>query len=145
MTTVQNFPSADEIKTAKVAFEKLERIIDSEAKTHKLIVDGDELQLPFVVLKTLLCVLAENCKGNAVSIAPIRPNLTVHEAAGLLNVTPQTVIDLIGSKLLPYAVTDNRKVVACSDLIEFMKRSQRRRLKVLDKLSRLDQESNTGY
>lgn len=145
MTTVQNFPSADEIKTAKVAFEKLERIIDSEAKTHKLIVDGVELQLPFVVLKTLLCVLAENGKGNAVSITPIHPKLTVGEAAKLLNMTPQTVIDLIDSNLLPSTVTENRKIVAYSDLIEFMKRSQRRRLKVLDELSRLDQESNTGY
>ncbi len=145
MTTVQDFPSAHDIKTAKVASEKLERIIDSEAKTHKLIVNNEELQLPSAAFKSLLYMLAETAEGNAVTIAPIRPNVTVHEAAALLNVSSQTIIKLIDSNLLPSSVTDNRRTMAYCDLVKFIKQSQQQRLDALNQLSRLDQESENGY
>lgn len=145
MTTVHKFPSLDEIETAKVAIEKLERIIDSETETHKLIVNNEELQLPSVALKSLLYMLAETAEGNAVTLAPIRPNVTVHEAADFLNVSSQTILKLIDSNLLPSSVTDNRRTVAYCDLVKFIKQSQQQRLDALNQLSRLDQESENGY
>lgn len=145
MKTVQNFPSPAEVEAAKAASEELERIIDSRTETHKLVVDDEELQLPSAALNSLLCVLSENGKGNAVSISPIRPNLTIHEAACLLNVSPQTVIKLIDSKLLPSAVTDSRRAFAYYDVIELKERLQQDRLDALNELSRVDQESKNGY
>jgi hypothetical protein len=145
MTTIHKLPSANEIETAKIAIENLERIIDKDAETHKLIVNGDELQLPSTALKSLLNMLDEIAKGNAVTITTIRPNLTIHEAADLLNVSPQAVIKLIDSKLLPSTVTDSRRTFAYYDVIELKERLQQDRLDALNELSRVDQESKNGY
>lgn len=145
MSTVQNFPSDDEIEVSKFATEELEPLIDNKAKFHKLIVNGQEIEIPTIAFSALLSMLAEFAHGNAVKIIPLRKNLTLHEAANLLNVSPQTVVKLCVSKQLRYSETDNRKTFAYYDVIDLKKRLQQDRLDALDELSRLDQQSKSGY
>lgn len=143
MSTVQNFPSDDDVEVAKIATEKLEQLIDSKVKSLKLIAAGQEVEIPYIALKALLSVLAEISNGNAVKIIPLRKNLTLHEAANLLDVSPQTVTKLRVSKKLRYSQTDSRKTFAYHDVIELKKRLRQDRLEALNELSRVDQESTS--
>lgn len=145
MIKVQKLPSADEIRAAQIASDKLSSITGSKNVALNFILDGREVIIPPSAISSLIAILTEFAKGNAVNIAPVAPQLTIREAAGLLNVSAQTVMKLLDSKLLKSAVTDNRKKIAYRDLIEFKQRSQQKRLEALEELSRLDQQSKNGY
>ncbi|MGE4527438.1 MAG: excisionase family DNA-binding protein [Rhodospirillaceae bacterium] len=102
---------------------------------------GEErVNLPPGAVELLLDILGEMANGNAVTILPLRAELTTQQAADILNVSRPYLISLLEKKEIPsHRIGTHRRVYA-EDIFAFKEREIRERKRVLDRLAALDQE-----
>lgn len=103
------------------------------------------IQVPSSVFRMLLTILTQMASGNAVSIIPVHKELTTQEAADLLNVSRPFFIQLLEAGKIPFRKVGTRRKVLFRDLIEYKKRDDAARSKILDKLAEEAQRLNIGY
>ncbi len=84
-------------------------------------------------------------EGNAVTIIPIHAELTTQEAANLLKVSRPFLITLLEEGKLPYRKVGTRRKVLFEDLMNYKKKDDTERLKILNKLTQEAQDLNMGY
>ncbi|WP_428117833.1 excisionase family DNA-binding protein [Candidatus Poriferisodalis sp.] len=76
--------------------------------------DDAALQIPGAALEMLIDVLAHMAVGDAVGIAPVHPELTVPQAADLMDVPRRYLEKLLDDRKLPYRrVGKARRVLLC--------------------------------
>ena len=109
--------------------------------------DGSEetIAIPFSAFKLLASILNEMAQGNAVTLIPVHAELTTQQAADILNVSRPFVIGLIESKSLPCRKVGTHRRILFSDLMQYKKKIDSDRLKVLDELAQQAQELEMGY
>jgi excisionase family DNA binding protein len=83
-------------------------------------------------------------QGDAVSILPISRDLTTQQAADLLNVSRQYLVELLDTGKIPHTKTGRHRRVNMADLLAYKKRRDKRRRAALLEISRLSQEMG-GY
>jgi excisionase family DNA binding protein len=72
----------------------------------------EELVLPASALRLLLRALAEMGEGNAVTLTPMRAELTSQEAADLLNVSRPHLVKLLDEGAIPSHKVGSHKFAA---------------------------------
>lgn len=145
-----HFPSAEEASLARYSGQKLAEIIDNQATMQRVSFTGADglthaIDMPVSALKTMAHTLIELGKGNAVTVTPIHAELTVQEAADLLDISKSTLVKMLDDGVLPFTKTGNRFVVCFADVEDYKNQHKTDRLRVLAELSRLDQEIDNGY
>lgn len=101
--------------------------------------------IPASLFRLLSSLLTHVAKGDAVTVVPSHAELTTQEAADILNVSRPFVIQLVETQQLPYRKVGTHRRIRFADVMEYKRRNEAARLKVLDELAADAQELDMGY
>ncbi|GEL69276.1 helix-turn-helix domain-containing protein [Myxococcus virescens] len=87
----------------------------------------EALPLPKDVLTLLQQLLAVLASGDAVSIVPVQKELTTQQAANLLNVSRQYLVQLLDEGKIPFHRTGTHRRVNTQDVLEYRARRKAER------------------
>ena len=80
------------------------------------------IELPTEVYRLLIDILGHLADGDAVTVAPIRSEVTTQQAADLLNVSRPHLIKLLDQGAFPFHRVGNRRKMALSDVLHLRDR-----------------------
>lgn len=106
--------------------------------------DGESLDVPDTVLCALERIAELLGKGEAITVVPVKKELTTQQAADLLNVSRQYLVRLLDNGEIPFTKTGTHRRVALDDLLAFKERRDRDRRSALKELTELSEEVG-GY
>ncbi|WP_211193843.1 helix-turn-helix domain-containing protein [Pyxidicoccus fallax] len=87
----------------------------------------EALPVPRDVLTLLQQLLAVLASGDTVSIVPIQKELTTQQAANLLNVSRQYLVQLLDERKIPYHRVGTHRRIYTQDLLEYRSRRKMER------------------
>lgn len=140
--------NASEIEQARQSSRTLSKYADADRVRLTLQASNgktDELILPGAVLQVLLDALAQMAQGNAVSLMPVRQELSTQEAANLLNVSRPFLVGLLEQGQMPFHKVGTHRRVLLSDVLAYRERVDRERAQALDELASIAQQDGMGY
>lgn len=141
-------PTASDSALAKESSRKLAAHLERSPELLLQVKSGgtsDELALPPLALKLLVRVLAELGQGNAVTLTPLRAELTTQQAADLLNVSRPHLVKLLDDGSIPSRKVGSHRRVLLEDLLAYKRDFQARRQAALEELAGLSQDLGMGY
>lgn len=107
----------------------------------RLAAPGDEtIALPVSVVRLLHEIVHHLAGGRAVSIVPVRKELTTQQAANLLNVSRPHLIALLERGVMPYTRPGKHRRLKLSDVLAYKRRREVEEGAALDELARLSQD-----
>jgi excisionase family DNA binding protein len=141
-------PTKADTAVAKVSSEKLAAFLKSPKGVRLQITAGkksDELILPTSALRALVRILTELGEGNAVTLTPIRAELTTQQAADLLNVSRPYLVKLLDEGAIPSRKVGSHRRVLLTDLLTYKREFLEKRQAALTELAGLSQDLKMGY
>jgi excisionase family DNA binding protein len=141
-------PTKADTAVAKKSSETLSAFLKSPKGVRLQITAGkktDELVLPPSALRALVRVLTELGEGNAVTLTPIRAELTTQQAADLLNVSRPYLVKLLDEGAIPSRKVGSHRRVLLTDLLTYKREFLEKRQAALTELAGLSQDLKMGY
>jgi len=137
-------PTEEETEVIKLLDQVLENEIengDSETLKVKLLqVGGEEIALPESLYQLLRQAAHLMAAGRAVSLVPIEQDMTVEEAAILLNVSQPFLIKLLAEGTIKYVKVGSERRICLADLMAYKKQRTVKRREILRELAEFSQE-----
>jgi excisionase family DNA binding protein len=137
-------PSEAEAGLAKETSRLLASRLKKGAPMQLRFVDDDgskaTVKLPAPAVGLLLRILEEMARGNAVTIIPVHAELTTQEAAGILNISRPSLIQLLEEGKIEYRRVGTHRRVRFEALMKYKRHVDEERRKALDELAAYDQE-----
>ncbi|NCE87831.1 helix-turn-helix domain-containing protein [Pseudomonas sp. Q1] len=113
-------------------------IFDKEDKPHTLI-------LPPSALHLLVDILGELASGNAVKVVSANAEWTAREAADLLGVSRQYLVEILEEGAIPFTKRGSHRRIRLSDLIAFKQQRGKKSQEAIEELVRQARELGLGY
>jgi excisionase family DNA binding protein len=102
-----------------------------QLRVEKTTVDVPELAVPLIAE-----LLEKMGAGDRVSVQTVHDTLSTTEAAEILNVSRPYVVKLLDQGLIPFVATEgNHRRIQRADLLEFKRRKEAERRKLMDELA----------
>ena len=117
--------------------------VQFEAPADAHLGDSVVVELPGQALDLLVQLLGQLAEGNAVTIVPVHAELSMQQAADLLNVSRPFVIKLIEQGLLPHTMVGTHRRVRAADVVSYQRERSTRTKSAVDELAELGQELGT--
>ncbi|HZH14966.1 MAG TPA: helix-turn-helix domain-containing protein [Archangium sp.] len=126
--------------------EEAEDVRGAKRKPPLLVLpNGGQVELPeeaSVLLRELFAALAD---GEAVSIVPLHRELSTQEAADLLNISRQGLVNLLEAGKLPYSKPNKHRRIRAADLLRYKKQRDEERAEGLRELTQLSEEAGDYF
>lgn len=105
------------------------------------------LPLPASLIEIVQQLVSEIAKGNSVTIITNEKEISTTEAAEILEVSRQHLIELLesGELPIPFRKVGKHRRLRAEDVINFKQRIDEQRLEVLSQLAQQAQELKLGY
>jgi len=124
------------------AIKKLQQILSIESPQVKLVAsNGEEILIPESVYNLLGQIVRAMASGQAVSIVTHNRELTVHQAADLLNVSRAFIVKLLDEGAIPYIEVGSRRRILFQDLMTYKQQRKVQRRQLLDELIKMTEEA----
>jgi excisionase family DNA binding protein len=124
------------------AIAQLEPILSLESSQLKLVAsNGEEIVIPESVYSLLGQIVRAMASGQAVSIVTHNRELTVHQAADLLNVSQKFLVKLLDERAIPYIELGSRRRILFQDLMTYKQQRKVQRRQLLDELIEMTEEA----
>jgi excisionase family DNA binding protein len=107
--------------------------------------EGETIAVPASALRLFLNLLTEMSQGHAVTLIPTHAELTTQQAADLLNVSRPYVVKLLDEGKIPSRNVGKYRRVRFDDLMQYKRKDDDARTKVLEQLTTEAQELGMGY
>jgi excisionase family DNA binding protein len=104
-----------------------------------------KIRIPASALRLLSAALSEMAGGNAVSLLPVKAELTTQQAADVLNVSRPYLVGLLEKGKMPFRLVGNQRRVRLQEVIAYKARTDIDRRAALDELAREAWELKLGY
>lgn len=125
------------------------RLSSPEKEVNLRIIDDngskDCVAIPGQAFRLLIDILSEMSRSNTAVVTPIHAELSVHQAAELLNVSRPFFVELLQSGEIPYHEAGGYHRVFLNDLMAYKAKTREAQSKALDELVALGQELGIGY
>jgi excisionase family DNA binding protein len=131
-------------ESEKPALQKIEGVLDSsrlsdegsqsEYVNHlpKLVSPhGDEIELPPSVFQVLRQIVYYLTLGKVVSIASLNKELSIHDAATILNISGLDMLDMVEQGKIPFVQIGAQQYIPFTDVMEYKKRRHEERMQAL--------------
>lgn len=124
------------------AIAQLEPILSLESSQLRLVAsNGEEIVIPESVYSLLGQVVRAMASGQVISIVPHNRELTVHQAADLLNVSRSFIVKLLDEGAIPYIEVGSRRRILFQDLMTYKQQRKVQRRQLLDELIEMTEEA----
>src|SRR3954447_4162113 len=123
-------PTEADAALAKESGEKLSAHLEDAGGVRLELKTGtarEELVLPPSALRLLVRALTELGRGNAVTLTPVRAELTTRQAADLLNVSRPHLVRLLDEGAIPGRKVGSHRRVLLEDLLAYKRDVRARR------------------
>ena len=102
--------------------------------------ENKQILVPAAAFAVFAAMLGELAQGHTLTIAPADTELTLKQAADLLNVSAAHLIELLESGRIPHHRAGQQRVIVLTDLLDYKRRDRARREAILDELTAEAQE-----
>ncbi|MGB5633661.1 MAG: helix-turn-helix domain-containing protein [Waterburya sp.] len=138
-------PTEADIELSTESSRILASLTNSHSHTQKITVESENgkeesLLIPSVAYELLIDILSQISQGNAVTLVPVRAELTTQQAANLLNVSRPYLIKLLESSEIPHHKVGKHRRIFAQDLYEYKAKIDAKRSQSLDELTALSEE-----
>lgn len=137
-------PSEEEAGLAKETSRLLESRLKKGTPMELQILDDEggqaTMKLPAIAAGLLLRILEETARGNAITIIPVHAELTVQEAADMLNISRPSLIQLLDEGKIEYRRVGTHRRVRFEALMKYKRQVDEERRNALQELAAYDQE-----
>lgn len=144
MNSIQ-VPTIQEIEQAKKSSHVLANYVSSGYSLRVSDTENDSVVLPNFALELLLNILTEMAQGNTVTLTPIHAELSLSEAANLLDVSREHLMSLVEKGEIPAKKMGSHLRILAKDIIDYHKKLTANRQQTLDELTAFSQELGMGY
>ena len=143
-------PTEADARLAKESLHRLSRYLGAGKSDLTIHIGGDEhagedVALPLPAARLLKDILAEMAQGHAVTVIPVRAELTTQQAADLLNVSRPYLIGLLEVGKIAFRLVGQHRRVRLDDLIAYKRTDDAARHRIADELTADAQELGMGY
>lgn len=126
--------------------ESLEYAAAGVAGLHLRVQDeATDVELPSYLIEFVTGVLEQIAQGNAVVVGGLEPELTTQQAADTLRVSRPYLIKLVDEGRLPHRRVGNRRKILLADVLDYQRRDDAERRRVLDELTHEAEELELDY
>ena len=101
---------------------------------------GEEIELPEPVFHLLRQMVHDLAQGSSVTVVPLHKELTTQEAADVLNVSRQYLVELLEGGAIPFTLVGTHRRIRFGDLMDYKERRDANRREGLSRLTRKSQK-----
>ena len=123
------------------SIQHLDSILSSATSPAKLVgTDGKEISIPDAVYSVMRQAIHIMASGQAVSLVPLDCQLTLQQAADILNVSSSFLLKLLEQEKIPYIKAGSHQRIQFKDLMVYKQQRGLERRQSLQELTQLSQD-----
>ena len=142
-------PTEADARLAQESSRRLSRLLSKHRRSLRPSVQADDdaetVAIPNPAFRLLMDILTQMAQGNAVTLMPVRAELTTQQAAELLNVSRPFLIRLIEEGQIPFRKVGTHRRIRLDDLMDYKRKIDQDRLGALEELAAEAQKHKMGY
>ena len=144
-------PTPDEALLAQESCRRLALVVAAKRKKpFQLRIQPEDapeesIAIPASAFRLLADILTQMAQGSAVTLIPVHAELTTQQAADILNVSRQFLVEQLEKNVIPFRKVGTHRRVLFKDLMAYKQEIDRNRLRALDELTAQAEELDMGY